>query len=128
MKRPTQELSPLDQAQGLQRRQLGRMALGAVALWGLAACGGGGGDSNKALNLREAYDRVEGGMNHEQVKNAVGAERTGGTLMTEYWQNDSEMLTVNYVKTLDGERYYAGTISWDGLGGGGYEQKEYHPR
>ena len=64
----------------MHRRQFGRVAVGVLALAGLVACGGGGGDNeggDDEFPLREAYYKINVGMSKDEVLAIVGREPEG---------------------------------------------------
>lgn len=81
--------------QGQRRRQLGRMALGAVAALGLAACGGGGGEDS-VPSLREVYDRLQPGMTKKQVYDMVGRAPSNTSNTADFYTDGTQTLFVGF--------------------------------
>lgn len=102
-----------------RRRLLSRLALGGTAALVLAACGGGGGgdDDGAALDLRAAYDRVQEGMDHEEVNKAVGGTPLDVSDFSRVWRSGNQSLYVSFDKLRSGEFYVVG-VQWSQIGGG----------
>lgn len=101
-----------------RRRLLGRLALGGTVSLVLAACGGGGGDDDgAALDLRAAYDRVQEGMDHEEVNKAVGGAPIDVSDVSRGWSSGNQRLYVDFDIPRPGEFYVVG-VQWKQIGGG----------
>ena len=99
----------------MHRRQFGRVAVGVLAVTGLVACGGGGGDGSEddEYPLRAAYDRISNGMTKEEVLAIVGREPEGKSKGSWSYRSAEENLMVWFglhdgssVWTVDG-------VNWD---------------
>lgn len=97
----------------MHRRQFGRVAVGVLAVVGLAACGGGGGGNESEDNpLRAAYDQINRGMTKEQVLAIVGREPETKSDGTWVYRSNSEYLNIGFsfqngasVRTVNGARW-----------------------
>ena len=108
----SQQHSPQPSAVEPTRRQLGRLALGGLTAMALAACGGGGDDSDDGLDLRAAYDRITEGMDHAEVDRAVGRGSIDpGNLTTRNWSSSGQYLQVGFTKLGD-DSWVVGVASW----------------
>ena len=101
--------------EAMHRRQFGRLAVGVLAVTGLVACGGGGGDGSEddEYPLRAAYDRISNGMTKEEVLAIVGREPEGKSKGSWSYRSAEENLMVWFglhdgssVWTVDG-------VNWD---------------
>lgn len=103
------QIKDQEKLKSMQRRQFWRLAVGALAMIGLAACGGGGGggEDDSEFPLRAAYDKINKGITKEEVLEIVGREPEGkadgdwnyssGIDYLTVWfgfQNDSSVRTV----------------------------------
>lgn len=85
-----------------RRHLLARLVVGSAAGLALAACGGGGGDSSSkgSHDLRAALDRLQPGMNLEQIIAAVGWPPNDGGSAD--WDDGDEWLMVTYNYGVNG--------------------------
>lgn len=97
----------------------GRLALAAVLSASLAACGGGGGDSSDAVDLRAAYDRVNRAcMTYSDVEKAVGrpadeAPHSG----QRNWFSGNQQLYVTFAQR-DPKPAVVSGVAWNEVPGG----------
>ena len=83
-----------------KRRQL---LLGTGATLLLAACGGGGGGDSKPKTLREVYDRIEPGMDNDDVTELAGFGPYAGGQDTWWNLNDEFLQTQIFTPGSTGE-------------------------
>lgn len=94
-----------------QRRQALRWTLGALVAGLLVACGGGGGgESDDSQDLRAAIDRLQPGMNTDEVIAAVGWPPNDGPT---YWMNSTGYLQVS-MNSIDGGEPQITSAIYDG--------------
>lgn len=93
------------------RRRILHWAIGSSMAGILIACGGGGGDdSDDSQDLRAAIDRLQPGMNTDEVIAAVGWPPNNGPT---HWENSSGFLHVQ-MNGLPGEEIITGAL-YDGI-------------
>lgn len=83
----------------MHRRQFGRVAVGVLAVAGLAACGGGGGggdDGDSEFPLRDAYYKIDEGMSKDEVLAIVGREPEGKSEGTWNYRSVPESLMISF--------------------------------
>ena len=117
----SQSTEPAQQAaaaEGVRRRQLGHWVLGAAAALGLAACGGGSGDADEPISLREAYDRLQEGMTMKQVYDLVGRTPAYSSNTHYSYASDGETLYVGFSPDANNspDQYIFRQAEWTGNG------------
>ena len=98
----------------MHRRQFGRVAVGVLAVVGLAACGGGSGSEGETTSsLREAYDKINDGMTKEDVLSIVGREPDYKAYDNWVFRTDTDTLMIHYGSYRDMPGVHVTGARWE---------------
>lgn len=88
------------QEQKWTRRHMGVAAMAGVATVFLSGCigggGGGGSSDDDDVDLRAMYDKINGGMTHDEVTRIIGYQPQSVSNATRIWDSGNQHLGVGF--------------------------------
>lgn len=107
------------QQQPWTRRRMAMAGVLGMSVVFVSGClGGGGGSDDDGVDLRAAYDRIQGGMTHEEVDRAVGVSPTNvPNDGRRRWIVGRENLDVTFAN-MGGGVWMVNGATWFVVGGG----------